>query len=139
MTGAFGPTWGAGAPVGGCPCESGIAYESCCGRFHSGEAAPTAEALMRSRYAAFAIGDEAYLLRTWHPRTRPESLSLDPRHRWIGLTVLGHVAGGEDDTDGEVTYRATSRNARGDVHTMTERASFTRRAGRWVYVDGDVN
>lgn len=43
----------------------------CCGRYLDGEAAPTAEALMRSRYTAFALRDEDYLFRTWHPRTRP--------------------------------------------------------------------
>ena len=62
-----------------CPCGSGEAYDACCGRFHRGAAeATTAEALMRSRYAAFARGEAGYLVRTWHPRTRPETVVLDP-------------------------------------------------------------
>ena len=123
-----------------CLCGLGEQYLRCCGRFHRGEAAaPTAAQLMRSRYSAFVVRDADYLLRTWHPRTRPETLSLDPRHRWIGLEVLSSTAGGEADDAGEVTYRATSRNAHDDVHTMTERASFSRRGGRWVYVDGEVD
>lgn len=93
---------------------------------------------MRSRYSAFAVKDEPYLLRTWHPRTCPESLSLDPRHRWIGLEIASTVAGGVADEVGSVSYRATSRNAAGKVHTLTEDAHFERRAGRWVYVGGDV-
>ncbi|GMA41502.1 YchJ family protein [Mobilicoccus caccae] len=136
---AFGIVGGAASPEGACPCGSGATYAACCGRFHGGEAAPTAEALMRSRYSAFAVGDEAYLLRTWHPRTRPDSLSLDPRHRWVRLEVLSSSAGGPGDEEGTVVYRATSRNAAGERHTMTETSRFTRRAGHWVYVDGDVD
>lgn len=93
---------------------------------------------MRSRYSAFAVGDEAYLLRTWHPRSRPDSLTLDPRHRWVRLEVLS-AQGGVGDVVGTVRYRATSRNAAGQQHTMTETARFERRAGAWVYVDGDVD
>ncbi|ESQ02386.1 SEC-C domain-containing protein [Streptomyces sp. PVA_94-07] len=55
-------------PAGPCPCGTGRTYGECCGRFHAGSAeAATAEQLMRSRYAAFATRDAAYLLRTWHP------------------------------------------------------------------------
>lgn len=93
---------------------------------------------MRSRYSAFAVKDEPYLLRTWHPRTRPDELGLDPRHVWLGLTVLS-ATGSETDEVGEVHYRARSRNAAGREHTLTERAHFERRAGRWVYVDGDID
>jgi SEC-C motif-containing protein len=82
------------ATDGACPCGGhpapGTAYAACCGRLHDGgQVAETAEALMRSRYCAFAVGDEDYLLRTWHPKTRPASLQLDPRHAWVGLEVLG--------------------------------------------------
>lgn len=93
---------------------------------------------MRSRYSAFAVGDESHLLRTWHPRTRPEALTLDPRHRWVGLEVLSATAGGVEDQVGAVRYRATSQNAAGARSVMTETSRFERRAGRWVYVDGDV-
>ncbi|NUS16016.1 MAG: hypothetical protein HOY69_32225, partial [Streptomyces sp.] len=69
-----------------CPCGLPKSYDECCGRYHSGAAAaPTAEALMRSRYCAFVRLDEGYLLRTWHPRTRPARLDLDPGMRWTGL------------------------------------------------------
>ncbi|MCB0909908.1 MAG: SEC-C domain-containing protein, partial [Nocardioidaceae bacterium] len=61
-----------------CPCGTGDDYAACCGRFHQGAAAPTAERLMRSRYAAYAVGDAGYVFRTWHPRTRPEHIELDP-------------------------------------------------------------
>ncbi|CAM5692721.1 YchJ family metal-binding protein [Streptomyces violaceorubidus] len=62
-----------------CPCGRPEPYARCCGRFHAGTAAaPSAEALMRSRYSAFVKGDAGYLLRPWHPGTRPARLDLDP-------------------------------------------------------------
>ena len=58
-----------------CPCGSGRAYAACCGRLHSGaENAASAETLMRSRYSAYVLKLEDYLLATWHPDTRPRQL-----------------------------------------------------------------
>ena len=66
-----------------CPCGTGLPYDECCGPLHAGATpAATAEQLMRSRYSAFAVGDAAYLLATWHPSTRPPALELDPGVRW---------------------------------------------------------
>lgn len=114
----------------------------CCGPLHAGErAASTAEELMRSRYTAFATGDDAYLLRTWHPRTRPERVDLDPGTRWNGLTLLRTERGGPGDEDGVVEFVARwsepsgpSARRRGELHEVSR---FTRRAGRWLYVDGE--
>src|ERR1700734_4129513 len=83
-----------------CPCGLGDDYDSCCGRLHGGAPAPTAEALMRSRYSAFAVGDAGYLLRTWHPTARPRTLSLDPEITWTRLAGLGTSGGGLFDTTG---------------------------------------
>ncbi|MER6958256.1 YchJ family metal-binding protein [Streptomyces sp. NPDC000618] len=117
----------------GCPCGLPAAYEACCGRFHAGgDAAPTAEALMRSRYCAFVKGDAGYLLRTWHPRTRPERLELDPGMRWTGLEILATVGGSAFHPTGVVEFRASYRG--GELH---ERSSFERVDGAWVYVDGE--
>ncbi|MEU1705851.1 YchJ family protein [Streptomyces sp. NPDC005706] len=116
-----------------CPCGPAQPYDACCGRFHYGPAAaPTAEALMRSRYSAFVRGDAAYLLRTWHPRTRPERLELDPRTRWTGLEILETGEGSAFHRAGTVTFRASYRG--GSLH---ERSRFERVDGAWVYVDGD--
>ncbi|MEU1851568.1 YchJ family metal-binding protein [Streptomyces sp. NPDC019990] len=115
-----------------CPCGLPGIYEACCGRYHSGTAAaPTAEALMRSRYCAFVKGDAGYLLRTWHPRTRPGRLELDPAMRWTGLEILGTSDGTAFHTTGTVTFRASYRG--GSLH---ERSRFERVDGAWVYVDG---
>src|SRR5450432_432931 len=89
-----------------CPCGLGDDYDSCCGRFHAGAPAPTAEALMRSRYSAFAVGDAGYLLRTWHPSGRPKTLTLDPALAWTRLAVLETDGGGVFDATGTVRFRA---------------------------------
>ncbi|MEV0695363.1 YchJ family protein [Streptomyces sp. NPDC050388] len=116
-----------------CPCGLPEAYEACCGRYHSGSAAaPTAERLMRSRYCAFVRLNAGYLLRTWHPRTRPERVDLDPGMRWTGLEILDTTGGSAFHTTGTVTFRASYRG--GSLH---ERSRFERVDGAWVYVDGD--
>lgn len=112
-----------------CPCGTGLPYDACCGRLHRGQApAATAEQLMRSRYSAFAVGDAAYLLRSWHATTRPRRLRLDPDERWLGLEVVGRTAGGLFDTEGTVEFRA--RAASGVVHEV----SRFRRDESWQYV-----
>jgi SEC-C motif domain protein len=95
---------------------------------------------MRSRYTAFSLGDEAYLLRTWHPRTRPDGVQLDRGTRWTGLQVLHAERGGTDDGDGLVEFVATwagSAGAGGAGGRLRERSRFERRGGRWLYVGGD--
>ncbi|MFG3259719.1 YchJ family protein [Streptomyces sp. NPDC048172] len=123
------------APSAPCPCGLSASYGACCGRFHRGEAAaPTAEALMRSRYAAFAVGDEAYLLRTWHPSTRPDRVDPSEGPRWTGLEILGTTAGSAFHTEGTVTFRA-HYTAQGRAGTQEEHSRFVRHEGAWVYLD----
>ncbi|WP_435986277.1 YchJ family protein [Terrabacter sp. LjRoot27] len=139
MSGPFGP-----GVSGTCPCgggTEGLAYAVCCGPLHAGDRpAGTADELMRSRYTAFVVGDEAYLLRTWHPRTRPERVGLDPQTRWTGLTVLRTERGGPDDVDGVVEFVArwaepsAGTVGRGELHEVSR---FGRWGGRWLYVDGE--
>jgi len=68
---------------------------------------------MRSRYTAFVVGDEDYLFRTWHPRTRPEGPYCHPGTRWTGLTIHETVDGGADDEAGIVEFTATYRTGDG--------------------------
>ncbi|OCB27525.1 zinc chelation protein SecC [Mycobacterium malmoense] len=119
-----------------CPCGGGDDYRACCGPLHDGELqARTAEELMRSRYSAFARGDADYLFRTWHPRTRPSDVTVDPDITWTGLSVLDAVAGGPEDDGGEVEFIARFESA-GGPGSLHERSRFERRAGRWFYLDG---
>jgi len=92
---------------------------------------------MRSRYSAFVVGDAAYLTATWHPRTRPRSLELDPDVEWRRLDIVGTSGGGPFDREGTVEFRAHFRRGaeRGLQH---ERSRFVREGGAWLYVDGDT-
>jgi len=122
-----------------CPCGSRERYDACCGRLHRRAAeAATAQELMRSRYAAYAVGELGYVFRTWHPRTRPLSIEPDPALTWTGLEVLAVVAGGADDETGVVEFEA-SYDRGGSPGRRHERSRFERRRGRWVYVDGDLS
>lgn len=86
---------------------------------------------MRSRYSAFVVGDTDYLLRTWHPRTRPAELRLDPNVEWLSLQVL-------DATGDEVEFVARYRGP-GGRSFQRERSRFVERSGRWFYLDGTVS
>ena len=121
-----------------CPCGGDTAYAACCGPLHDGAPALTAEALMRSRYTAYALGLDDHVFRTWHPRTRPDDLAPDPGVGWTGLEVLATEAGGPDDDRGVVEFRAHFRTAAGP-QVLHEVSRFERRGGRWVYVDGVVD
>lgn len=121
-----------------CPCGWGDVYDECCGRLHAGAlTAPTAEALMRSRFTASAMGDAEYLLATWHPSTRPAQLALDDGVRWTRLDIVDTVDGGPFDAAGVVEFRAHHRAA-GERAVLHERSSFVREDGRWLYLRGDV-
>jgi SEC-C motif-containing protein len=108
-----------------CPCGLGQPYRECCGPAHRGQAPATAEALMRSRYAAFALDDAA-------PDTRPAGVEPDATLRWTGLDVLGTSGGGLFDAEGVVEFRAHYRDA-GRPGQMHERSRFVRHDGQWVY------
>lgn len=105
--------------------------------FHDGEAAPDAEKLMRSRYSAYVLGREDYLLATWHADTRPADLDLHatPRAQWLGLTVKSHAA---QDTDHATVEFVARYKLNGRAFRLAETSRFVRIEGRWFYVDGDV-
>ena len=90
---------------------------------------------MRSRFSAFARGDAAFLLRSWHPSTRPARLELDPDLRWYRLDVLRVERGGLFDDEGVVEFRASYRapEGRGSMHEVSR---FARDDGAWTYLDG---
>ena len=90
-----------------CPCGTGTAYAACCGRFHTGtRRPPTALALMRSRYSAFALGLPDYLIDTWHPATRPADLTWDADTHWQALEILATTDGRAWQEEGTVTFAA---------------------------------
>jgi SEC-C motif-containing protein len=121
-----------------CPCGNAAGYARCCGPLHEGAAAATAEQLMRSRYSAYVLGREEYLLASWHPSTRPARLDLaaqQPAPTWLGLGVKRHESEGDHAV---VEFVARLRYGGGSARRMHEVSRFVRERGRWFYVDGDI-
>ncbi len=121
-----------------CPCGSGAPDEACCARYHKGELAPTAQVLMRSRYAAYVRGEIDYLISTHDVSTRDnvdraatEEWSRDTE--WQGLEILATEAGGETDDKGIVEFIARG-STKGRAFAQRERSRFLKRDGAWFYV-----
>jgi SEC-C motif-containing protein len=88
---------------------------------------------MRSRYSAFCLERADYLMRTWHPSTRPAEVTFDPGVKWLGLEVRAHR---QIDADhAEVEFVARQRDMSGRALRLQERSRFVRETGRWYYVD----
>lgn len=97
-----------------CPCDTGLPFDHCCGPLHDGtRTAGTAEQLMRSRYSAFVLGNPAYLLATWYPRTRPPELDGEGTVEFRAHYVLAERAGAQH-----------------------ENSRALRQGGQWRYLDG---
>ena len=126
-----------------CPCRTGtkdvISFGECCHPYLCGETLPTtAEALMRSRYSAYAIGDLEYIKRTWHPDTLPVDLRLVPDQVWIDLKITRIEAGDAADSTGIVEFIAKSKR-NGRARRMHEISAFSKLNNRWFYVRGDYS
>jgi SEC-C motif-containing protein len=120
-----------------CPCGNPTSYDQCCGLFIDGKKIPeTAEKLMRSRYSAYSLQNNQYLLETWQPRTRPKSNpSDDDNTAWTGLEILRTEKGLKNDTTGIVEFIATC-DVKGTISHIHETSQFVHDANRWYYVDG---
>jgi SEC-C motif-containing protein len=121
-----------------CPCGSKQPYTICCGHYlDDNEAAPTAEALMRSRYTAYTQLHADHVLATWHSSTRPQGLNLaQDASKWIGLEVKRHE---QQDADHAIVEFVAKYKSNGRAHRLHEVSNFVREDGRWFYVDGDVS
>lgn len=95
---------------------------------------------MRSRYTAYTLGQEAYLLATWQEATRPSTLDLsdDAAVKWLGLEIRRTEQGGEDDQTGVVEFVARYKVG-GRAHRLHETSRFRRENGRWFYLDGELH
>jgi SEC-C motif domain protein len=118
-----------------CPCGSGKPYSACCEPAHNGTPALTAEALMRSRYTAYVLGLEAYLLKTWAAETRPTALNLsdDVHAKWLGLQVKR--AENISETTAIVEFIARYK-INGKAERLHEISQFVRVDGCWYYLAG---
>lgn len=92
---------------------------------------------MRSRYTAYTLRNEEYLLATWHTSTRPEKLDMEDQAslKWLGLQVKRHE---KQDAD-HATVEFVARNREfGIGNRLHEVSRFVREDGRWFYVDGEI-
>jgi SEC-C motif domain protein len=126
-----------------CICGIGESTETHCGPIIKGEkSAETAEAVMRSRFAAYAIGEIDYILESLHPEHR-DGVDRDATETWSKqadwkkLEILATEAGGPNDDRGMVEFKAHF-DLKGVPQVHHERATFARHNGKWFYVDGDV-
>jgi len=122
-----------------CPCGNAVGYVKCCGLLHQGAPASTAAQLMRSRYSAYVLQREDYLLASWHAETRPASLRLaaqQPPPTWLGLDIRDeHLIDAQHAT---VEFIARYRLGGGRAQRQHEVSRFVREHGHWYYVDGEL-
>ncbi len=126
-----------------CPCGSGADFGECCGPLLDGAPASTAEALMRCRFTAYAIGDLDYIENT-HAKevrdgfNRSVAESTAASMEWVSLEIRETSGGLEDDDTGMVEFAARFKQD-GTLQVHHEQSSFRREEGRWMYVDGKMN
>lgn len=116
-----------------CACGSQQSYLNCCQRYHQGEAAPTPETLMRSRFTAFVLKLDAYLYASWHKSTRPEILDLSDSPDWTSLRILDS---GSKGNNGYVHFQAIYRLNSGWGY-LQEISTFVKENQRWYYLKGE--
>jgi len=122
-----------------CLCGSDEHYASCCQPFHQNTKNPlTAALLMRSRFTAYAMKNEEYLLQTWDISKRPKEINFAKETaEWTKLEILKTKKGEEKDSKGIVEFKAYYTQDNQD-YVMSEISRFKKTAGRWVYLDGIV-
>lgn len=119
-----------------CPCDTGNPYTSCCQPVHHGQLASSALVLMRSRYSAYVLNLESYLLATWHADTRPDKLDLhsDPI-KWLGLTIVRSEM--PSLTTGVVEFVARYKVGGQRAERLHEISEFVY-TDAWYYVSGKL-
>src|SRR5258706_10524374 len=129
-----------------CPCGRPADFDACCGPVIAGAPAPTAEALMRSRYTAYVRGAVDHIMGSYTPKAasgvdRATTEKWSRESVWLGLSVVATEGGGQSDDEGEVEFVARFREGlEGPEQTHHERAHFVRGRPdrRWLYAAGKV-
>ena len=126
-----------------CPCGTGRPYSECCEPYISGKAfAPTAEALMRSRYSAYTVHAVDYIIETCLHKgkddiDRKSTSDWSEKSTWLGLKIISAEKGGIADSEGTVEFEASfERDGLKDVHH--EKAKFKKENGEWLYEEGNI-
>lgn len=131
-------------PMSICPCCSGKSFSQCCEPIINQQSAPTALALMRSRYTAYTLHLVDYLYETTHPRTR-KNYSIHEIEKWAKesdwkkLEIVSLEHGKINDTRGIVEFKAFYTNQHGKSQLHHEKSNFAKQDGKWYYLDGLIN
>jgi len=122
-----------------CLCGSGINYVDCCGLYHDSATLPaTAEALMRSRFTAYAQRNADYLRATWDSGRCPDVIDFSRETAvWQRLEVVDTKKGGQHDDKGVVEFKAYYLQD-GEACVLHEVSRFIKKDGRWFYLDGVI-
>ena len=120
-------------PKSTCPCGSDKYYDDCCFPLHKGQAAASAEALMRSRFSAFALQLSDYLRASWHPTTRPEKIELEADTLWKRLEI---ISANNDKKQGQVHFKAYYQE-KNEWHLLEETSKFLFENDHWFYHSGN--
>lgn len=123
-----------------CLCGSEKPYNACCGMVLDMNLLPeSAESLMRSRYCAYVLGREDYLLATWHASTRPLKLELQKAGpmKWLGLKILSSAIDDKQNLEAYVEFVARYA-VNGKAERLHETSRFVRENGKWFYIDGEI-
>lgn len=127
-----------------CPCGSTRKFAQCCNRYISGDKpAPIAEALMRSRYTAYTLGNVDYIRATWAEQTRQTVALADLAQRcketeYLRLKIIRKAGGTRKHTKGKVEFAATFKSL-GKIQTHHEVSNFIKQNEKWYYLDGDAS
>ena len=121
-----------------CPCGSGMNFNDCCELYLSGRMKPdSAEKLMRSRYTGYVLKDSEYILKTWHPSSRPNFFDLSRENiKWEKLEILNSEKGKSADAVGEVFFRASYEH-NGVKYCIQELSRFVKEKNLWLYLIGE--
>jgi SEC-C motif-containing protein len=126
-----------------CTCGNPGSFEECCAPILAGtRPAPTAVALMRARYSAYAHGNIDFVFDSLAPESRhdfdrPSAEQWSRQSKWLGLEVVRTERGGPGDRDGVVEFIARFE-VQGQAVEHHEVATFRNDEGRWLFVDGQL-
>ncbi|MCL2801810.1 MAG: YchJ family protein [Treponema sp.] len=127
-----------------CPCGAGRAYSACCEQYIRGKAkAPTAEALMRSRYSAYVEHEIDYIINTCLNRGKEDidfksTSDWSRQSKWLGLKIISVQKGSVTDNEGTVEFEAVyERDGLKEVHHET--GKFKKEKDEWLYVEGRIS
>lgn len=125
--------------INSCPCGSNKPFSSCCSPIIEGHStATTAEQLMRSRYSAYTLAKNKYLVNSWATETRPNDLDVENGNiQWLGLEIEECEKGRIEDEKGTVTFTARFLSS-GHLCQLHEKSRFVQRDHLWYYLDGET-